>query len=269
LSTEQFLQTLQSSGFDKHGSAPLYQQLRDLIVGAVQERILQPNDRLPSERELSELLDISRITVHHALDGLVSEGWLVAQTGRGTFVAAPKLEQGIHQLVGLTEDMRRRGHSVSSQILEAALVPAQGAAVRAMALQPGEDLALLERVRLVDGAPLCLEHSYLRHRFCPGVLPLYRASRGSLYGILREQYGLHLVRAEQTYEATSASWKEAQHLDVPEGAPLLLIERTVYLDSGEALEYGCAWFRGDRYKFHTVLTTPGDRSASGDPPPAG
>jgi len=260
LSTEPLLQTLECSSFDKDSATPLYQQLRDLILEAMAQGTLQPASRLPSERQLSERLGISRLTVRHALNDLVNAGRLVSKTGKGTYVRTPKLEQGIHQLMGLTEDMYRRGHTVSSKIVQATLVPASVDLVQEVKLRLGEELVLLERLRIVDGLPLGLERSYLVHKLCPGILE-YDLAQKSLYRILRSTYGLRPSRAEQTYEATLARRREAQLLGTDVGAAILLLKRTVFLDTEEILEHGCAWYRGDRYKFHAVLR---DTASMGD-----
>ena len=260
MSTELLLQTLERSSFDKDSVTPLYQQLKELILEALAQGILQPSDRLPSERQLSELIGISRLTVRHALNDLVNAGWLVAKAGKGTYVRDPRLEQGIHQLMGLTEHMRRRGHTVSSKVVQAILLPASPGLVMEMKLKPGEELVLLERLRIVDGIPLGLERSFLVHKLCPGILE-YDLAKNSLYGVLRSAYGLRPYRAEQTYEATLAERREAQLLGIAEGAAILFLERTVFLDTGEIIEHGCAWYCGDRYKFHAVLC---DTASMGD-----
>jgi GntR family transcriptional regulator len=251
MSTEQFARLLQDSALDKDSDVPLYQQLKRLIITSVQNGILQPDLRLLSERELSEALGISRLTVRHALSELARSGWLEISACKGAYVRCPKLEQGTNQLMGLTEDMRRRGHAVSSQILEAALIPAASSPLLVPGLDRG-DLVLLERLRLVDGEPLGIERSYLPHRLCPGILNLDLADN-SLYRILREQYRIRPLRAEQTYEAVTTGKRESALLGIAEGTPALSLQRIVYLRTEEVIEYGWAWYRGDRYRFQAVL----------------
>ena len=236
---------------DKASSVPFYQQLKDLLLEAVRDETLQTGDRLPSERQLSEHLGISRLTVRRTLGDLVNAGRLVTQPGKGTYIRGPKLEQGTRQLAGLTEDLRRRGHTVTSRVLRVLVQPASGKTAKLMRLGPEDEVVLLERLRLVDGVPLSIERSYLNHRLCPGIV--LRDLAASLYHILQETHGLKIPKAEQTYEAVGAGRKESALLGVTEGSPLLLCERIAYTDNGDVIEYGVAWFRGDRYKFHTIL----------------
>src|SRR6201989_1551339 len=81
---------------------------------AARQQVLELIERLgvgtaiPSERQLSVDLGVSRLTVRAALDDLVREGYLVRRRGSGTFVSEPKIAQEL-TLTSFTEDMRRRG----------------------------------------------------------------------------------------------------------------------------------------------------------------
>ncbi|MDT2522829.1 aminotransferase-like domain-containing protein [Enterococcus raffinosus] len=65
---------------------PIYQQIMEQIISYIQEGTLQPGDRLPSERKLATYYNVNRSTVVHALDELVSLGWVLRRQGSGTIV---------------------------------------------------------------------------------------------------------------------------------------------------------------------------------------
>jgi len=237
--------------FDRGAPIPFYQQLKDGLTEAIRTSTLAPGVQLPSEREFCEYFGVSRLTVRRALNDLSSAGWVMSQPGKGTFVRQYKVEQGVQQLMGLSEDMKKRGYAVTSEVLELAVMTAPPAIAAQMKLGPDGEVVLLERLRCLDGEPLALEHSYLNHRFCPGIVNYDLTT--SLYKILREVYGCKIAQAEQVYEAVAADEHQARLLQVDERAPLLGSERTTFLDNGHVIEQGTAWFRGDRYKFRTVL----------------
>ncbi|HZQ07244.1 MAG TPA: GntR family transcriptional regulator [Anaerolineae bacterium] len=243
--------TLELIRFDRNLPIPFYQQLKVGLTDAIREQRLPGGVRLPSEREFCEYFGISRLTVRRALNDLTSTGWLVSQPGKGTFVRQPKVVQGTQQLMGLSSDMKRRGHTVTSKILKLALMPAPRKTAERMNISPEEKVVLLERLRRLDGEPLAIERCYLKHQLCPGITR-YDLTK-SLYTILRQTYGLKIIRADQTYEAVAASLREAQLLGIARRAPMLRSERTTYLENDEVIEHGFACYRGDRYKFHTVL----------------
>ena len=69
-------------------NAPLYQQIYDEIKDAIEKGVYAPKERIPSELELAEQYEVSRITVRRAVEELCSDGYLVKQQGRGTFVSS-------------------------------------------------------------------------------------------------------------------------------------------------------------------------------------
>src|SRR6476469_8077734 len=86
------------------------QQVMELIEG------LGVGTAIPSERQLSVDLGVSRLTVRAALDELVREGYLVRRRGSGTFVREPKIAQEL-TMTSFSEDMVRRGMRPGSKTL--------------------------------------------------------------------------------------------------------------------------------------------------------
>jgi GntR family transcriptional regulator len=205
-------------------------------------------DRLPTEHDLAAWFGVSRMTLRHALAELARRGLVTRTMGRrgGTFVAAPKLEQDLTTLAGFSEQLRRHGMVAGARVLSATLRPAGPAA--GVALQIGEDGQAYEirRIRLADGRPMVLERSLFPAERFPGLLD--ERLDGSLYELLEVRYGLRPHRARESLEPVTAGVREAEALEVAEGAPLMLVERTVYARSGEPLEFARDLFRGDRTK---------------------
>ncbi len=73
---------------DKRSNVPLYAQLKELLADRMDQGVWQKGQQIPSELALCEELDLSRPTVRQAIAELVSEGRLVIQKGRGTYVSA-------------------------------------------------------------------------------------------------------------------------------------------------------------------------------------
>jgi GntR family transcriptional regulator len=237
---------------DKRSHLPLHQQLKV----AIEDRILSgewlPGTQVPSERELCEQYEISRITVRQALSALVMESRLVRTQGRGTFVASPRIEQQLTQLTGFTQDMQARGKRPSAQILEAGNISALPNVARALKIKVGESVIRLKRLRLADGEPVAIEIAYLLESRCHGILKEKLATR-SLYDILTKKYNLKPVRAMQQMEAIACPASEAKLLGTRRGAPVLHIHRTTFDRNGQAFELVESFYRGDRYTFYAEL----------------
>lgn len=233
---------------DKNHPIPLYYQLVELIKERIHLGELKPGDQLPSERELSEQMGISRMTARQAAAYLVQEGVLVVKPGVGTFVAEPKLTYDVLHLLGFTEEMMQRGGAATSRVLEQAVVSPPSAVVGGLTLKPDELTVKIVRLRLSAGAPLLLETIYMPAALCPGLEAIDLAHQ-SLYALLEQQYGLRLNHTRQTLEATVANDYELQLFGLESGAAMILLEGVTYSDQDRPVEYFKAVYRGDRFKF--------------------
>jgi GntR family transcriptional regulator len=224
----------------------VHAQIEDWLAGEIAVGALVPGDRLPTEHDLAAWFGVSRMTLRHALAELARRGLLTRAVGRhgGTFVAAPKLEQDLTTLAGFSEQLRRHGMVAGARVLTASQRPAGPAAAAALRLAETDPVYEVRRIRLADGRPIVLERSLFPAARFPDMLDC--RLDGSLYELLEVKYGLRPYRARESLEPVTAGVREAEALEVTEGAPLMLVERTAYAKSGEPLEFARDLFRGDR-----------------------
>jgi GntR family transcriptional regulator len=221
---------------DKNSAIPYYQQLADLLRREISEQEAgEKVYQLASENELAERHGITRATVRHALDVLEGDGWIYREKGVGSFAAIRRVEHELTHLVSTTEDMRRRGWSLTTQLVSLGRIPAAPYVAHAVEV-PDETLVYeLCRLRLVDDEPLSLQMAYLPCEMCPSLEE--NDLTNSLYGLLETRYGLRL-------------WTGKEEM------PVMYMERTTYAANGAAVEYLEAVWRGDRYDFKVTLSRP-------------
>lgn len=244
-----------SSMIDPANIIPKYYQLASILRKRIENGEFKAHDPIPSERQLDEQYNLSRPTIRQAIDLLERQGYLYRLHGKGTFVSPPKLQKGILELTSFSEDMRSRGLEPGHRILEFGCVKAKGDVARQLGLVEGEDEVLrIKRLRSGDNTPIGLQDSYL---YLPEGQTITREEievRGSIYAILQEKFGLFPTEADETLEVTLATPEEAALLEVPEGSPLLLNERTLWSQNRQAIEFVKILYRGDRYKYTVRLT---------------
>lgn len=228
------------------GQLPLYAQLKESIIHDIRAGQLKPQDKLPSHSELCDVHNVSYMTMRRAINELVNEGMLYGVPGKGVYVAEPKEVAEMDPLLSFTEDMARRGKVASSRLLSAELYEASTIMAQVLKVQPGDPLVHLVRLRLADRMPVAIQRVTLRYALCPGILD-YDLESGSLYAILRENYGLELAATEGTASAALAGEEEAELFGIELPAALLVTEQVSYLGSGEPVEVAHARYRGDRY----------------------
>src|SRR5689334_20984458 len=169
------------------------QQVLDLI-----ER-LGVGNAIPSERQLSADLGVSRLTVRAALDDLAREGYLVRRRGSGTYVQQPKIAQEL-TMTSFSEDMRRRGMTPGSKTLSLARELAGARLGRLLHVSPGEEILVIKRLRLADGETMAIETLHLPAALAPGLEP--SDLNGSFYELLRDRFGVTIANGTQAIEPT-------------------------------------------------------------------
>jgi GntR family transcriptional regulator len=224
-------------------NSPLYMQIARKLIDDVRTGRYQVDQALPSERTLSEQLNVSRVTARKAIDQLVEQGLVVRRRGSGNYIA-PRIEQPLSNLSSFSEQLQQRGYQPSSRWLKRAIVSAGTEEQLSLGLSPNSKVARLERLRLADDMVMAYEVSVLPF----SVVPRPEEIGDSLYKYL-EASGKVPARALQHIRAMNASAELARQLDVPEGQAVLFITRIAYLDSGEAVELTHSYCRSDHYDF--------------------
>lgn len=237
---------------DPDSTQPLYQQLQRALREAIEKRLISVDEALPAERQLAEELQVSRITVRKAIEGLVEEGLLVRRQGAGNFVSA-RVEKNFAKLTSFSEDMRARGRVPSSEWIrksEGTVTPEEAMTLR---LSPGTPVYRFHRLRYADNAPMSVEFATV----VASSLPSLDAVQNSLYEAL-ERAGNRPVRALQRLRALLLRAEQARLLEAREGDAGLLVERVGFLPDGRAVEFCQSYYRGDTYDFVAELSASHD-----------
>jgi GntR family transcriptional regulator len=234
---------------DTQGKMTKQSAARQQVLELIQR--LGVGTAIPSERQLSVDLGVSRLTVRAALDELAREGYLVRRRGSGTYVQQPKISQEL-TMTSFSEDMRRRGMAPSSQTLSLRRELAGARLGRFLNVSPGDEIVVVKRLRLADGVSMAIETLHIPSAVVPGVEP--SDLEGSFYELLRARYGIEIASATQTIEPTVTNEEESSALGVPLHSPAFLFERTSRDAAGRTLEFVHSIYRGDRYQIVSELT---------------
>ncbi|HJW90167.1 MAG TPA: GntR family transcriptional regulator [Anaerolineales bacterium] len=238
---------------DFNSNIPYYIQLVEILKEHIYQSELKPGDQLPGEFELCEQYGISRTVVRQALQELEKKGLIQRRKGKGTFVAPPKIDENlIQKLTGFYQDMTNRGQAPETQVLGFEVIPASPKIAELLHLSTSQNVFSIERLRSVNGVPIVLVTTYIPYHLCPE-LGNYDLTTQSLYAILEQEFGLYLSHGRRTIEAVSSNQREAELLEIAQGAPLILLDSVTYLAEGTPVEYYHAVHRGDRSRFVVEL----------------
>lgn len=233
---------------DRSSPVPLYFQVAQIFEKAILDGQLKPGDRFENELALASRLNLSRPTTRRAIQELVDKGLLVRKRGVGTQVVQTPVHRPV-ELTSLYDDLARAGQEPATKVLEYAIGPASDEVAGWLNLPPGAEVATMRRLRMSNGQPLAVMTNYLPAAIAPDEEQL---EQSGLYRSLRSR-GVHIRLARQRIGARAASRDEARLLDEKPKAPLLVMERTAFDDSGRIVEYGSHVYRASHYYFDTTL----------------
>jgi len=232
---------------------PYYIQLMDILKEKVQTGVWAPGDQIPGEQDLCEMYGVSRTVVRQALLELELEGVINRRKGKGTFIALPKINEGLVQkLTGFYQDMVERGLKPGTRVLHQDVGPANEKVARFLNIEPGAQVIDILRLRFINEEPIQLVTTYVPFEICPGLAQVDLTNR-SLYEYLEKECGIFIAKGRRYIEAVLANDTEAELLGIERGAPLLMLDSISFSESERQIEYYHALHRGDRSRFEVEL----------------
>ena len=226
--------------------SPLYRQLMQKLRSDIQSGVYPVHSRIPSEQELCETYQVSRVTVRKALAELTREGLLQRHQGKGTFVGVPRLCKDLKDVNSFHDACRMMNCTPGTRVIHAQLTHATQEDRRDLLLEETkEQVVEVVRLRLADGSPVMLE----TNRFPSSYAYLLEEDlTGSLYALLQE----HEVGAAQAMHEVSlcyANAQQARQLEVEPGDALLCLREIIYDQHSRPLHTSLQLIRGDRFTF--------------------
>ncbi|MFD3155972.1 GntR family transcriptional regulator [Haloimpatiens sp. FM7330] len=229
------------------GASPLYYQIKEILRKRIEDEEYLPGDILPSELELQQFFNVSRITVRQAINELVNEGYLSRTRGKGTTVIFNKIEESLSRIMSFTEEMKMRGFEPSTKVIEVSMVKANKVISKKLSINEGEEVYKIERLRYADNKPIAVFVTYLRRELN---LPLEEEEYcGSLYELLNKRNNISAAKVKESFEASASNINVSKHLEIEKGIPILKRTRISFDNHGNNLEYSICYYRADRYKY--------------------
>lgn len=242
-------------------ASTLYARIEEAIATEIAQGEYRPGDQLPTEDELLQRFEVSRITVRRAIQNLVRRGLLEIRRGRGTFVVEPRIEAELTKLSGFVEDMNAAGRRASARVVSQRVVSATARIADRLQLGRGTRVMRIKRVRLADSVPISFDETYLPLELGKKIVR-HNLRMRPIFTLLEEKYGVPLVEADYELEAVPASKIVAEALQVKVGTPIFQIERTSKTTNREPIDYEVLSYRGDLVRFITKLSRSDEKPAT-------
>ena len=238
-------------------AVPRYQRVKDMIVRRISAGELRPGDRVPSENELVEAMQVSRMTANRALRELTKEGYVKRIAGRGTYVADFRSQSHVLEVQNIADEITRRGHRHSSQVVRQSLQRARGEIARALHVKTGTDVFHLTLVHFENDAPIQIEDRHVLAEFAPKCLEQdFVATTPSAYLTSIAP----LQEAEQRVRAQLPNAAVRKRLNMTEREPALIVIRRTWAH-GRPVTFARLHHPGSRYELTGHYAPPGTQTS--------
>lgn len=213
-----------------------------------------PGDAIPSESELAVRFNVSQGTVRKAIDEMAAENLLVRRQGKGTFVATHNDPRSFFRFLRIAPNEGDLQSVHDSVPLECWRAKAGADVARTLGLEQGAPIIILRRLLKFGDEPVVFDEIYLPGELFQDLsLDILRESEKSLYSLFEGRYGVRMIRADERLRAVSADRVSAELLKVPEGSPLLLVERVTFTYGNKPVEWRRGFYSTQNYHYHNEL----------------
>ena len=228
-------------------AGPLYLQIKDILLEDIKKGIYKMNDTIPTEKELQEAFNVSRMTIRLAINELVAEGYVLKERSKGTRVIQPKIIENLNEITNFNREMKALGINYVLYSTEMKIINANKQISEGLSVEMGSEVFALHRVYYVDKEPLVSITSYLPIRLNLSLDE--EVYQGSLYEVLKNDKSILISRTDESIEVAFANKQISEDLGVPQGSAVLLRERQSYDQSLQKVEFVQSFYRPEKYKY--------------------
>lgn len=223
----------------------------EYLESYILENDLKAHDRLPPERELSQMWNMNRITLRSAIASMEAAGRLYSVQGRGTMVA-PRFIRTLQNLESFTKYASGYDAEPETRLLSFSIVECDKHLAQRFHRMLGEKLYRISRLRIIGGVPIMIENAFIPCALAPG-LEEHDLVKGSLFAILENTYGLIMDHGEEKASITAVNAEEAEYLGIEADSPAFWIVSTTRDPDDVVVEYCRTVARVDAVEMTSIL----------------
>lgn len=246
-------------------NSPRHEQISKWLKQQISKGSYDKDQKLPSEQELSERFDVSRVTVRRALQTLESEHMIYRCQGLGSFVKKTDSPQPMIRLTDFMEDMKAAGKEALSEVIDLKQEPANFTVAQNLGIKEGQMVLRLDRLRLGDGEPLAFDITWFPIFYGQLIIDQELTDK-TIFRILEEEYQIPIIRGKYLISACVSNELTAPLLQLAKGAPLLVFDRVSLTVNDKAVYYQRRFYRPDKMSWQVSLERNPDNSDSTDLP---
>ncbi|MBN2286823.1 MAG: GntR family transcriptional regulator [Tissierellales bacterium] len=230
---------------------PQYIKIKEYIIENIKHGKYRPGEKIPSEKDLGEIFNVSRITATTAIRDLVNEGVVYRIQGKGTFVSKKK-EENIrsHKTYGFENDSTlNQGYHKTLSTKKIIAGPILSQKIK---IAEDEELYEVIRIKIIDEKVNALEYVYLPVKYYLS-LDIEDKAVKLIHDLVQKYCFLSQKRVKVYIEPILLSEEQAKIIGTDMDKPLLLWEKFTYSEEEKIIEYSKNIINSELYKFYMDL----------------
>lgn len=226
---------------------PAYMRIHNKIKDDIDQGIWKIGQRLPSERDLADDFEVSRMTLRQAITLLVEEGILARKVGSGTYVASTRIQEKMRVTTSFTEIIKAQGKQPSTKLISYTEDRPSTKECAHLGLRSSDLVIRMERVRYADDVPVVYEVAVIPKRF---IADFAQEDITQHFFHTLTAHGYKIGKSQQTIYARLATDKITNYLQLERGQAILGLTQISYFEDGQAFEYVKSQYAGERFEFY-------------------
>ena len=236
---------------EKHNGMTIYSQVKSDIEFKIKHEIYKVGDKLPTNMQLCDIYNVSRITINRALAELEADGYIEKHQGKGCYVRFKEINQNMSSFYRFTDELKKMGMVPSAEFVSLKLISPGYEVANALGIGIDENVFLLKRLRLADGVIVAYDRSYIPEKYIPN-FGRDKIVNDSLYEGLQQHYGFRPNHSEETIEAVIIDDKDAKKMKIEPNSPVLKVRRVSYYN-GTKVEFNSRIVNSKVFKYKMTL----------------
>lgn len=229
----------------------IYKQVAKEIEDKVKRGIYVSAQKLPSEAELAQEFNVSRLTVRKAINLLIDKKILVKHPNTGTYVMNhQKLASGASGLQGFNEVALAKGKTPRTEVIGVFQIDYDSKLWQELEANPDEQIININRIRYLDDLPMTVEDLYIRQKFLPNDLTEVDFEH-SIFDLIEQK--IDIAYSHQEIEAVLVDKMMSIAFEIEVGNPMFRATSTVFSVTGVPIMHDISCYRSDEYTFSNTL----------------
>ena len=233
-------------------SIPYYYQIANLLRQRIEHGDLTPGVKLPNEMDLAKMFGVSRVPIRQALSLLETDGLILRQHGRGTFVAEDIKKLQVVKLTGIVGWDIPTG--TEHRLLTIEDISPNSHLAKFFELSQSDRITRFRRLRMMEEIPLCYIMNYLPVEIAKRIKKAdFR--KNPMMDIVKKRLRIVPGKIHQTIQAIAADNEVATNLQIGSLGPVMYVETFGHDKKGKPVLYTQTFYRGDLSKYSIEMQT--------------